>query len=370
MPPAMTAEDFFEHDIVRFPLEQGDGNFEGFVEKKLEDYVALIKAMTPADNITMEIKAKVAKIEDLCRSVKDAIRQYLGGLPHKAYTKLHDGIMTVRDEIRSRIVHKIEHGFLNELYRMRKETTEPGVTFTKGDLFHIPFHERHKVTRQRYSIPGLPCLYLGGSVFICWEELGRPNFDSTHLARFQPAPGEDLGVLDFMARPRHMAEGVRRTPKANTDPTELARFCGYGVVWPLMATAAIRRKHGNSPFIAEYIIPQLILQWITDEESDLDGIAYSSVRCKMHVYYPAAIANLVFPAKTIPKTGYCSALKRKFALTFPIAWQLLASTGLKFVMPTCGGEMFEIVPDHPITYSDTEFCAVEGKLRCLDATVL
>jgi hypothetical protein len=167
-----------------------------------------------------------------------------------------------------------------------------------------------------------------------------------------------------------MAEGVRRTPNANDDPAERDRFHGLAVVWPLMATAAIRRKHGTSPFIAEYIIPQLILQWITDEKSHLDGIAYSSVRCKIHVYYPAAIANLVFPAKTIATSGYCPSLRQKFALTTPVAWHLLARVNYPFSMPSCGAESFEFVPGHPSPYSGSEFCTVEGRLRKFPAAVL
>lgn len=370
-PPAMTAAEFFDHPDVQYPLERGDEDFEDFVANRLETYVDLVRTMNAGDNITTAIKADVNKIEDLCRLLKEAIHEYLRGLPHQAYARLHDGIMGVLDEFRTRIVTNVNHPFQNELYRMRPEAKEPGTTFTKGELFHIPFHLRHLVTRQRYSIPGLPCLYLGGSVFICWEELYRPNFESIHLARFEIAPNEHISVLDFMARPRHMAEGVRLTANANSDPTEQARFHGYGVLWPLMATAAIRRKHGSSPFIVEYIIPQLILQWITTEKSPLlDGIAYSSVRCKMHVYYPAAIANLVFPVKTIDKKDYCPQLRSKFALTVPTAWHLLARVSYPFTMPSSGGQMFEFVPGHPIEYFNSEFCTVEGRLRCFPAAVL
>jgi hypothetical protein len=366
----VTADQFFEHDVVQFPLERGEEDFEAFVERKLGDYVDLVRGMSPADDITTAIKADADKIEGLCRFVKEAIREYLRGLPHLAYARLHEGILSVLGEFQTRIVTNVTHQFLNELYRMRQEPGGTGAAFDKGGLFHIPFDLRHQVTRQRYSIPGLPCLYLGGSVFICWEELGRPSFESIHLARFQVAPGEHMSVLDFMARPKHVAEGVRRTPDANDDPAERARFHGLAVVWPLMATASIRRKHGNSPFIAEYIIPQLILQWILDEKSHVDGIAYSSVRCKIHVYYPAAIANLVFPAKAIATSGYCSTLRQKFALTPPVAWHLLARVGYPFATPSCCSELFEFVPGHPTPYLNSEFCTVEGRLRKFPAAVL
>jgi hypothetical protein len=327
--------------------------------------------MKPADEITKAIKGDVKKIKGLCRLVKEAIHEYLRGLPHQAYDRLKNGIESVLDEFRTRIATKVTHPFPKELYRMRLEK-EPGHVFKKRELFHIPFQERQRVTRQRYSIPGLPCLYLGGSLFICWEELGRPNFDTIHLARFEVAPQHRISVLDFMERPKHMSEGVHLTANANTDAAERAKFHGRAVVWPLMATAASRRKHGDSPFIAEYIIPQLILQWITDNNDlKLDGIAYSSVRSKMHVYYPAAIANLVFPVKTIEKEGYCSKLRQKFSLTDPVAWYLLDRVHPSPKRePFCKDEMFEFVRGRPVAYKETDFAAIEGKLLELDAAVL
>jgi hypothetical protein len=366
----MTALEFFEHDAVQFPLERGNQDFQAFVDQRLTAYLDLIRNMKPGDNITTAIKHDLARIEELCRLLAEAIREYLAGLPHRAYGRLRDGITAVRDAFETRIVTNVTHQFLNELYRMRREK-ETGRAFTKGEMFHVPFQERHKVIRQRYSIPGLPCVYLGGSIFICWEELGRPSLDSVHLARFQPAPGQSISVLDFMARPKHIAEGLRLTPGANDDPEEKAKFHGFALVWPLMATAAIRRRHDDAPFIAEYIVPQLILQWITAEtDPALDAIAYSSVRCRMHVYYPAAIANLVFPAKTIVPSGFCPGLVQKLALTVPVPWQVLARVDYPSSMPSCAGELFEFVAGHPIPYLSSQFCNVEGKFRALPAAVL
>ena len=42
------------------------------------------------------------------------------------------------------------------------------------ELFHIPISKRGIVKTQRYSIPGYPCLYLGKSIYGCWEEMRRP----------------------------------------------------------------------------------------------------------------------------------------------------------------------------------------------------
>jgi hypothetical protein len=148
-------------------------------------------------------------------------------------------------------------------------------------------------------------------------------------------------------------------------------YCSQAICWPLMATAAIKRRHGDAPFIAEYIIPQLILQWITENnDPNLDGIAYSSVSCNTHVYYAATLANLVFPAKEISDSGYCSCLRSKFAMTNPIPWNLLTRVEHPFKMPISGEATIELIPGRQSEYRNTEFCAVEGKLLTMSAAPL
>jgi hypothetical protein len=369
MTDAITAVQFFQDPAVQFPLERDRDDFELFVGDRLQGYVDLIKRMNPSDNITRRIKDEADKIETLCGSLRAVFREYMRGLPHQAYAKLDQGLKSVLAEFRRSISTNVDHPFLRELYRIRKES-EPGITFTKQDLFHIPFDLRHKVTRQRYSIPGLPCLYLGGSLYVCWEELRRPKFESIHVARYEVAAGESINVLDFLQRPPHIAEGIRRTSDANETP-HLEKFCSLAVCWPRMATAAIKRKQGDAPFIAEYIMPQLILQWITENnDPDLDGIAYSSVSSKTHVTYPIGIGNIVFPAKEIDHSGHCSRLRRKFALTAPIAWQLLERWPPPSRVPFGTNWLLELIPGMPTGYIETPFGGLEYKLRGLEATVL
>lgn len=41
-------------------------------------------------------------------------------------------------------------------------------------MLHLPFPMRGKTGNYRFSIPGIPSLYLGNSSYACWLELGRP----------------------------------------------------------------------------------------------------------------------------------------------------------------------------------------------------
>lgn len=42
---------------------------------------------------------------------------------------------------------------------------------------------RERIGSQRFSVPGVPCLYLGKSVYTCWRELGQPNDSEFYVSR-------------------------------------------------------------------------------------------------------------------------------------------------------------------------------------------
>ncbi|MFW8247620.1 hypothetical protein ACOIDW_27415, partial [Klebsiella pneumoniae] len=65
------------------------------------------------------------------------------------------------------------------LFRVRKSDTPLS---EREEIFHIPFTERQNVSAQRYSVAGLPCLYLGTSLYVCWQEMNKPDFDKLYLS--------------------------------------------------------------------------------------------------------------------------------------------------------------------------------------------
>ena len=358
----MNAVEFFLNPCVKLPIQRGkdDTDFEAFVKGRCEAYVEFIRTLVPSDSITEGIKKELTAVEALCQLIQEAIHEYLVGMPHKAYERLDNAITRIPSHFGQRIKN-VTHRFLNELYRIRVEQ-KPVTKFGKTDLFHIPFQDRHKVRRQRYSIPGLPCLYLGGSLYVCWEEMDRPSFDSIYMARFKVVGDDGVKVLFFIERPIHVAARLQQYPG------DICDFPGpsisYAVCWPLMAASSIRRKEPDAAFIAEYIVPQLILQYITHHH-DLDGIVYSSVRLDSDLDDAAALCNLVFPARAFTPTGSCNALKRKFAMTQPVHWPLLDSmdvTASPAPAPRIADMQVELISGHRTLYKATAFGRLEGKL--------
>ena len=78
-------------------------------------------------------------------------------------------------------------------YRMRSFNKRKGLD--RKDIFHIPMRKKRIIKTQRYSAPGYPCLYLGKSIYGCWEELNRPDTESTLVSCFKST--ESFSVLDM-----------------------------------------------------------------------------------------------------------------------------------------------------------------------------
>ena len=47
--------------------------------------------------------------------------------------------------------------------------------FAAHDMLHLPYSKRSLTGSYRFSIPGVPSLYLANSSYGCWIELGQPS---------------------------------------------------------------------------------------------------------------------------------------------------------------------------------------------------
>lgn len=189
------------------------------------------------------------------------------------------------------------------------------------EMFHIPFELRGKVIAHRYSIPGFPSLYLGKTLYVAWEELNRPRLDSFQtvmLKSIKPIQFLDLTAIDW------------------GEDNLNSKAYKYLMTWPLIAACSLKVKDYSNPFKAEYIIPQLLLQWIR-ENQDLDGIKYNSTHIDTGILNSTGeLFNLVLPVKENKDEGYCKQLSSIFEMTETISWQLLECA--------IGGEKFDDEP--------------------------
>lgn len=248
------------------------------------------------------------KIHRLIEGLLKCIDQFYKGKPGQAYLTFRNTMKDIN------ITEYLDKSSIllegNNLFRIR--SAEGNYPLGKDELFHIPFEKRGIVKSQRFSIPGLPSLYTANSIYVAWEEMRRPKVDSIQAIRL--VNRRDLKLLDITT-------DIYSSTKNNDLRTDLYT-CLYKVLtWPLAACCSIKVKNTGDTFKPEYIIPQLLLQWVSE---NLDGIKYSSTHIDLNkVKHVGAFHNIVLPVKTFDQDkGYCKSLKKIFTATNVLPMEL------------------------------------------------
>lgn len=364
----MTFLEIIRHPLTNLPIEQEKGStFRNTVRNVLRSFGELIDSSddlsepingNPFDSNTFKLRSKI--IRD---GILEAIDAYYEGNLNNAYNILSSFMK------KSNLTGYLDkESFLpanTSLFRIRKAIGN--YPLKRDDLFHIPFSARGKVKTQRYSIPGLPSLYLSNSVYVAWEELGRPGFNEVQAMRL--ANTRPIRLLDLTSEIYSRNEHI----EGNTS-------YGYQLlyrvmVWPLLAACSIKVRNPDDSFKPEYIISQMLLQWVN--KNLVDGIKYSSthidLRRQRHI---GSFYNLVLPVKTLHlEEGYCTELAQLFTATQVLPMQLRQFTSFADRFHDQGSiqahvnpniQDVELIEGNPQPYFSTYFGILEHSLKHLE----
>jgi len=356
--------DFLATEIASLPKKRpNDEPFDSFLHRIFSEYVEAVNQLSDTGPISTAARNSRPIIEAVCKKLEKATEEYLRGFPHAAYKHVKSGIKKLGTAFNQLQLGSGYSGSMREferLYRMRIGKLD---RFSRADLFHVPFESRHKVTTKRYSISGLPSLYLGGSLWVCWEEMQRPDFHTIQLARFRYS--QPVTLLDFGFRPRVIAL-LRKTGSNLFDD---AWISGYLTCWPLLAACSVRVLHPGMPFVPEYIVPQLLLQYLRNE-TELDGLRYFSTHVDQYEASPWAAMNYVFPVQEQAASGYCPKLRDKLVLSTPAAWSILEKSDIATIPMEAESWGVPVTDDQTVPYFKTEFFNCERKLEGLPVSRL
>ncbi|NVO11999.1 MAG: RES domain-containing protein [Bacteroidales bacterium] len=316
----MTFEELLKDSIFDLPLSQkSNKSFDVFISELLNDFLNKVNQLDNQslqfEDIRIEPESIKSTQSTIVEGLIEVVQEYYNGNPFKAYDKLDH---TLKNEVKDlyAIIKQKEYCANENFYRIRLK--EDNFPLDAKDLFHIPFEHRGKVSTQRYSIPGFPSLYLGRTLYVCWEELNRPQIDKFQAVRLKNK--SNISFLDL-------------TPPLLTNNLHRKEVYRYFMTWPLIACCSVKVKNINDTFKPEYIIPQLLLQWVRDNDR-IDGISYKSTHIEPQLYkQEGELSNLVLPVKENREKGHCSKLKSKFEMTEVVSWQLYQYA--------LGGQLFE-----------------------------
>lgn len=203
----------------------------------------------------------------------------------------------------------IELPCIMKLFRVRSNNSY--TLYERNEMFHIPFEKRGLVSNQRYSISGYPCLYIGSSIYGCWEATGRPNIDTFNVVSLKTT--QDLNFIDL------------RIPTI-TNLKFLNSDFFYQLVLPL--ACSLEAKSSSDTFKPEYIIPQNVLSSIikrnnNSEANNKHDIHWSGIIYTSNIYNQKKcifndkdkLINIVMPIVTSQEEGLCPVLKKSFRIT-------------------------------------------------------
>jgi hypothetical protein len=362
----MNNADILKNTTLSFPIKyEKESQFEPFVGKLLSTFTRLTKKAKLSDKESFFLST-------LTNNIPKIVTQYYSGNLTESYKTLHHVLGNAQDIFLA--FPKQQYSIGTSFFRIRSKNYLNSKPFEKVDLFHHPFEKRGKVSSQRYSIPSFPCLYVGDSLYVCWEELNRPDLRKIQAVRFQSTAPFSVFNIDF---------SVYGNPdKINKlKPYELR---SYLLLWPLFAVCSIEVQDDrkSDPFKPEYIFPQLLLQYFipiflaslkSGGFNDLIGVQYGSTRVNQVLYRQQnnSFFNLVLPPLyeigSVTNSGHSAHLIRLFDMTevVDIESQDFKISAQAFPSKVNNIELFKGIESD---YSQTELGKIEQYLRSLPAT--
>ena len=157
----------------------------------------------------------------------------------------------------------------------------------REDLYPLPSNKLSFCSAQRYSLAGIPCLYLATTTYCCWMEIGRPEEFSA--SSYKPTEsGKKLRILNLAFSQKQMH---------NLGKDSRAAYLLFPLV--MAVSVAVKNPRADANFRPEYTISHLVMRCL--REFGIDGVAYCSSRIDDVLGLPHTI-NLAIPVFDETKT--------------------------------------------------------------------
>lgn len=134
----------------------------------------------------------------------------------------------------------------------------------REDLYPLPSNKLSFCSAQRYSLAGIPCLYLATTTYCCWMEIGRPEEFSA--SSYKPTEsGKKLRILNLAFSQKQMH---------NLGKDSRAAYLLFPLV--MAVSVAVKNPRADANFRPEYTISHLVMRCL--REFGIAGVAYRSSR--------------------------------------------------------------------------------------------
>lgn len=245
-------------------------------------------------------------------------------------------IGTIDDQIKIDVGDKCFYtGFrLNSGHRFfRVRPTEyfsEEISSNANEMFHVPISKRQIASDGRFSLSGFPSLYLSTMLPLAWQETGYPAkyyySEYQYAYRYDKSWGKrDVSnELQFISlySPNEINFWGSSVKYKNFD-LWLKVIARYLKTYPLILACSFVNKSGSNSYKQEYIIPQMLMQWIQRNSAKVQGITYFTCHDTSIITNKWCAYNIALPAlKPYDEKMYSIRLKESFNWTKPASYTI------------------------------------------------
>ena len=283
---------------------------------------------------------KVALRDDLVKTIRKLNRNIKGcsnpKVDFKALKRLYDFFFDEKGKIRyDKMLVKIDAH--TDFYRMRSANGYK--VYSREGIFQIAGEKRKLTSKLRFSDDGHPCLYLGASLYIAWEEVRRASFDTVNFARFRNT--RQLKVWDLTVR-----------QKCN---------CLADFIMSYICLLTSAKVVDEDKYKYRYEVSGLLMKLLQNSiarKGDVDGIKYVSSRQfdgnDIEIKSKSAMLAYVFPPKEAVDSGVDKWLRDTFEVSAVRTTFLYNIHQINFINPQTAVTSY---------YQDTLFYQLEQQLK-------
>ena len=190
------------------------------------------------------------------------------------------------------------------------------------ELFHIPLTKKSLTNNERFSLAGFPSLYLSSMLPLAWQESGYPQryyyseYQYLKLSDSKRNLDEELKILALYSPKEIYIRGVAE--KYNDFDFWLNSIYRCLMMYPLVMACSFVNHSGKGAYKQEYVIPQMLMQWVLRNKEIVQGISYFTCVDISMMQREYCAYNVVIPAmEPYDSKKYSQKLRNDFTWTVP-----------------------------------------------------
>lgn len=279
--------EFFWNNFSLPIIVDYDNEYYTQLKKKYSDLISGLSILGAPQSILDPLK-------EFVNEITNAIQEYYRGNIIQAHEKIQiifkkcceNNQYAISGINESPAFSRARNSEISKVDFYRARLNENIIDYSSKDMLHIPFKERSKVKSERFSIPGLPCLYLGNTSYVCWIELGCP---ADHRFNVSPVRLDNSQKIFNLAIYKQLLQYILDSGDED-DNIEHNLLSVLKILMINLATSFVVKEE-NRNFKSEYLVSQMLM--IACKNEGYDGITYFSKQVKYEILATTIGVNLV-----------------------------------------------------------------------------